>query len=107
MHKLLPLLVVSASLILPGLARASGELSFLPGYFFSWVLKKLNLLRVPPEVELEGLDLAEFGMDFYPEFERVPETITEPDGREVESADILLEAYRATTNGKAPTKVEA
>ena len=82
-------------------------LAFLPGYFLSWILKKLNLLRVPPEVELEGLDLAEFGQDFYPEFERVPETIPEPDGREVESADILLEAYRATTNGKAPTKVEA
>ena len=72
----------------------------------SWILKKLNLLRVPPEVELEGLDLAEFGQDFYPEFERVPEVI-EPDGREVESAHILLEAYRATTNGRAPTKVEA
>ena len=82
-------------------------LAFLPGYGLSWILKKLNLLRVPAEVELEGLDLAEFGQDFYPEFERVPETITEPDGREVESADILLEAYRATTNGRAPTKVEA
>ena len=41
----------------------------------SWILKKLNLLRVPPEVELEGLDLAEFGQDFYPEFERVPEVV--------------------------------
>ena len=68
-------------------------LAFLPGYFFSWILKKLNLLRVPPEVELEGLDLAEFGMDFYPEFERVPEVIVEPDGREVDSAPVLLDAY--------------
>jgi ammonia channel protein AmtB len=81
-------------------------LAFLPGFFLSWILKKLNLLRVPAEVELEGLDLAEFGQDFYPEFERVPETITEPDGREVDAADILLEAYRAT-NGRAPAKVEA
>jgi ammonia channel protein AmtB len=81
-------------------------LAFLPGYFLSWILKKLNLLRVPPEVELEGLDLAEFGQDFYPEFERVPEVVVQPDGQEVESADILLEAYRAT-NGSAPTKVGA
>ncbi len=81
-------------------------LAFLPGYCLSWILKKLNLLRVPPEVELEGLDLAEFQQDFYPEFERVPEVIVVPDGEEVESASILLEAYRAT-NGSAPAKVEA
>src|SRR5918998_1484083 len=35
-------------------------LAFLPGFLASWGLKKLNLLRVPPEVELEGLDMAEF-----------------------------------------------
>ena len=74
-------------------------LAFLPGYFVSWILKKMNLLRVPPEVELEGLDLAEFGQDFYPEFERVPEVIVEPDGREVEAAPVLLEAYWQT-NGR-------
>jgi Amt family ammonium transporter len=68
-------------------------LAFLPGYFVSWILKKLNLLRVPPEVELEGLDLAEFGMDFYPEFERVPEVIVEPSGEEVEAAPVLLDSY--------------
>ena len=60
-------------------------LAFLPGYAVSWILKKMNLLRVPAEVELEGLDLAEFGQDFYPEFERVPEIIIEPDGREVDA----------------------
>jgi hypothetical protein len=53
-------------------------------------------------VELEGLDLAEFGQDFYPEFERVPEIIIEPDGREVESAPILLEAYWQTNGRPAP-----
>ena len=68
-------------------------LAFLPGYFASWVLKKLNLLRVPPEVELEGLDMAEFQQDFFPEFERVPETIVLPDGQEVEAAPVLLEAF--------------
>ena len=82
-------------------------LAFLPGYFLSWILKKLNLLRVPPEVELEGLDLAEFQQDFFPEFERVPEVIVMPDGEEVEAGAVLLEAYRAATNGAAPTKVEA
>ena len=75
-------------------------LAFLPGYVVSWILKKLNLLRVPPEVELEGLDLAEFGQDFYPEFERVPEIIIEPDGREVDGAPVLLDAYWQT-NGRA------
>jgi Amt family ammonium transporter len=80
-------------------------LAFLPGYVVSWILKKLNLLRVPPEVELEGLDLAEFGQDFFPEFERVPEVIVEPDGREVESAPVLLESYWQT-NGRPATPVE-
>ena len=79
-------------------------LAFLPGYVVSWILKKLNLLRVPAEVELEGLDLAEFGQDFYPEFERVPEVIVEPDGREVESAPVLLDAYWQT-NGRPTTPV--
>jgi Amt family ammonium transporter len=79
-------------------------LAFLPGYVISWILKKVNLLRVPPEVELEGLDLAEFGMDFFPEFERVPEVIVEPDGREVDSAPVLLDAYWQT-NGRPTTPV--
>ncbi len=60
-------------------------LAFLPGFIFSWILKKMNLLRVPPEVELEGLDMAEFQQDFYPEFEKQPEHIILPDGQEVEA----------------------
>ena len=74
-------------------------LAFLPGYFASWVLKKANLLRVPPEVELEGLDMAEFQQDFFPEFERVPETIVLPDGEEVDAAAVLIESY-VQTNGR-------
>ena len=77
-------------------------LAFLPGYLASWVLKRLNLLRVPPEVELEGLDMAEFQQDFFPEFERVPETIVLPDGEEVESAPVLLEGFSQVTNGHRP-----
>jgi ammonia channel protein AmtB len=80
-------------------------LAFLSGYIASWILKKLNLLRVPPEVELEGLDLAEFGQDFFPEFERVPEIVIEPDGREVDGAPILLDAYWQA-NGKPTAPVE-
>ena len=56
-------------------------------------LRKANLLRVPPEVELEGLDVAEFEIDFYPEFQRVDEVIVQPDGQFVPARDILLEDY--------------
>ena len=79
-------------------------LAFLPGYVISWILKRFNLLRVPPEVELEGLDLAEFQADFFPEFERVPEVIVMPDGEEVEAGPVLLDAYQ-TANGKPTTRV--
>jgi ammonia channel protein AmtB len=76
-------------------------LGFIPGFAASWALKKLNLLRVPAEVELEGLDIAEFQQDFFPEFERVPETIVLPDGTEVEAAPVLLDAF-AQVNGHGP-----
>ena len=75
-------------------------LAFLPGYAASWVLKRFNLLRVPVEVELEGLDMAEFQADFFPEFERVPESIVLPTGEEVDAAPVLLEAYGDITNGR-------
>ena len=81
-------------------------LAFLPGYGVSWLLKRFNLLRVPPEVELEGLDMAEFQQDFFPEFERVPEIVVEPDGREVDGAPVLLDAYwQASTNGRPVARV--
>ncbi len=76
-------------------------LGFLPGFIASWILKKFNLLRVPPEVELEGLDMAEFQQDFFPEFERVPEVVVLPTGEEVESAQVLLDSY-AQLNGGRP-----
>jgi ammonium transporter, Amt family len=75
-------------------------LGFFGGYIPSWILKKLNLLRVPPEVELEGLDAAEFQADFYPEFERPPEVVILPDGTQVVSAPVLLDGYQELmTNG--------
>ncbi len=77
-------------------------LAFIPGYGAAWLLKKANLLRVPPEVELEGLDMAEFQQDFFPEFERVPEVIVLPNGEEVEAGPILLEGFSQLTNGRRP-----
>src|SRR5919199_1743123 len=80
-------------------------LGFFGGYIPSWIMKKLNILRVPPEVELEGLDMAEFQADFYPEFDRPAEVVILPDGTEVASAPVLLEGYRElVSNGAAPTR---
>ena len=60
----------------------------------SWILKKLNLLRVPPEVELEGLDVVEYHQDLYlPEVAVVSERIIEPDGTIVEADAIIAEAH--------------
>jgi ammonia channel protein AmtB len=69
-------------------------LGFIPGFVASWLLKKAGLLRVPPEVELEGLDIAEFQQDFYPEFGREPELVITPDGVPVPAGPILLEDYQ-------------
>jgi ammonia channel protein AmtB len=71
-------------------------LGFIPGYVASWLLKRANLLRVPPEVEVEGMDLAEFQADFYPEFERQPELVDLPDGRTVEAPPVLVESLEET-----------
>jgi ammonia channel protein AmtB len=48
-------------------------LGLIPGFGSSWVLKKLNLLRVPPEEEIEGLDIGDFGISGYPEYAILPE----------------------------------
>jgi ammonium transporter, Amt family len=70
-------------------------LGFLCGWVASFVLKKLNLLRVPPEVELEGLDLAEYAPDIYlPESARAGEVVLEPDGTPVASDGVLSGAAR-------------
>jgi len=74
-------------------------LAFLSGYIISWLLKKGNLLRVPLEVELEGLDLAEFGTDFYPDFAATEEVIVEADGTEVPAAPILVRAASQVIRG--------
>jgi hypothetical protein len=71
-------------------------LGFLSGYTASFVMKKLNILRVPGEVEIEGLDMAEYETDFYPEHGRVAEPIMEPDGTLVESESVLRGALQET-----------
>jgi hypothetical protein len=77
-------------------------LGFLTGWVASFVLRKLNLLRVPPEVELAGLDTVEFAPDMYfPEVGRRPEAFVEPDGTIVEAAPLILEeALEATGDGR-------
>jgi ammonia channel protein AmtB len=70
-------------------------LGFLSGWVASFVLKKLNLLRVPPEVEIQGLDVSEYEEDLYlPEFAKSGEMLIEPDGTLVPSGPVLLEAER-------------
>ncbi len=68
-------------------------LAFLSGYIISGILKKLNLLRVPPEVEVAGLDIAEFDMDFFPDHEMADEKIVMADGSVVSAGPVLAEAY--------------
>jgi Amt family ammonium transporter len=68
-------------------------LGFLTGYAMSWVMKKLNILRVPPEVELMGLDVAEYEPNLYlPEVAVATEQLIEPDGTPVDAAVILRTA---------------
>jgi Amt family ammonium transporter len=63
-------------------------LGFLSGWVASFVLKRLNLLRVPPEVELHGLDLTEYGTLVYPEMGVITEQVVEPDGTLVATATV-------------------
>ena len=68
-------------------------LGFLTGYVMSWVMKKLNILRVPPQVELMGLDTAEYTPDLYlPEVASPGEMVVEPDGTAVPAEAVLRTA---------------
>ena len=64
-------------------------LGFLSGWVASWILKKLNVLRVPAAVEVAGLDIVEYGTLVYPEMGVIKEQIVEPDGTLVETAAVL------------------
>ena len=78
-------------------------LGFLSGYVASLILKKLNLLRVPAAVEVEGIDLVEYGTLVYPEMGVMKEQIVEPDGTLIETATV---AQYELTNGRG-TEFEA
>src|SRR5215212_8383159 len=68
-------------------------LGFLTGYVASWVMKKLNILRVPPEVELMGLDVAEYEPNLYlPEVAVAEEMLVDPDGTPVVATTVLRTA---------------
>ena len=54
---------------------------------------------MPIEVELEGLDLAEFGSDFYPDFAASDEVIVEADGAAVPAAPVLRQAASQVIRG--------
>jgi ammonia channel protein AmtB len=74
-------------------------LGFLSGWIAALILKKLGVLRVPKVVELEGLDLVEYGTLVYPETPVIGEMVVEPDGTLVESAKIT---QMELANGHAP-----
>jgi ammonia channel protein AmtB len=59
-------------------------LGFLPGYGTSLILRKMNLLRVSREEEIEGLDIADLGIEGYPEYSMNWSTpkMLEPNGAE-------------------------
>jgi ammonium transporter, Amt family len=64
-------------------------LGFLSGWVSAWILKKLNVLRVPADVEVAGLDIVEYGTLVYPEMGVIKEQVVEPDGTIVETAAVL------------------
>jgi ammonium transporter, Amt family len=74
-------------------------LGFLSGWGASWIMKQLNILRVPAEVELEGLDMAEYETDFYPEHARADEQLLDPDGTPIPAEAALVTAYLDTSHG--------
>lgn len=69
-------------------------LAFIPAYVIAWILRKMNLLRVSPEVELEGEDIAQFGYDFFPEHAKSAEMMIDADGQVVASESITREDAR-------------
>ena len=75
--------------------RPSSRSASSRGWIAGWILKKLNLLRVPVEVELDGLDPAEYDYDIHvPEFAQAEDLMIEPDGRRVPSEGIQAEGLK-------------
>jgi ammonia channel protein AmtB len=70
-------------------------LGFLTGWLASFVLRKLNLLRVPVEVELDGLDDAEYEYDIHmPEHAKADDMLIEPDGTRADAQKVQADAIK-------------
>jgi ammonium transporter, Amt family len=70
-------------------------LGFLSGWVAAGILKRLNLLRVPKEVEVDGLDAAEYRPDIHvPEFAIGEDLMIEPDGSRVPAQRIQEDAAK-------------
>ena len=68
-------------------------LGFLSGYVGVVHPQEAEPPRVPPEVELAGLDVVEYGDELYfPEVATPGEMIIEPDGEMVPSETVLRDA---------------
>ena len=83
-------------------------LGFLSGWVASFILRKLNLLRVPPEVEVDGLDTAEYEPDIHvPEFGAAEDLMIEPDGTRIPAVAVQAEAARellTAAEGRPPSR---
>ena len=78
-------------------------LAFIPGYVVSWILRSSTSARAG-RGGARGPRPGRVRAGLLSRVRAVPEIIIEPDGREVDGAPILLDAYWQT-NGKAETPV--
>ena len=68
-------------------------LAFLPGYGRAGSSRSSTSCACRPRSSSRASTWRSSEQDFFPKFERVPETIVLPTGEEVEAAPVLLEGY--------------
>lgn len=61
-----------------GSVAVFAALGFVPGYVLAFALKKMGMLRIPAEVEMQGLDISEVPATAYPEAGSLPHTPAPP-----------------------------
>jgi ammonium transporter, Amt family len=70
-------------------------LGFLSGWIASKILQMFNLLRVSPEVEVDGLDQAEYRADIHmPEHAHAEDLVIEPDGSRSSAQTVQADAAK-------------